>query len=82
MGNEFAQTNEWNFASHLDWDLLQYKPHLGIQQMITDLNKLYKTEPALYEYSFQPKGFEWIAGDDTENCILSFIRKGKKEKEI
>lgn len=81
MGNEFAQSNEWNFESSLSWHLLQYEPHLGMQRLITDLNSLYRNEPAMYENSFNHDGFEWIAGDDIENCVLIYARKGKKAKD-
>ncbi len=81
MGNEFAQTTEWNFEAGLDWHLLKYEPHRGIQKLVTELNSLYRSEPALYEYSFSDKGFEWIAADDTKNCILVFLRKGRKQRD-
>ncbi len=81
MGNEFAQSNEWNFESSLSWHLLQFEPHLGVQKLITDLNAIYRNEPAMYENSFNHEGFEWIAGDDIENCVLIYARKGKKAKD-
>ena len=81
MGNEFAQNSEWNFESSLQWDLLKFEPHQGMQKLISGLNQLYKTEPAMYEHSFDAAGFEWIAGDDIENCVLIFARKGKKAKD-
>jgi 1,4-alpha-glucan branching enzyme len=81
MGNEFAQTTEWDFQSSLHWHLLEFAPHQGMQKLVAQLNNIYRTEPALYEYSSNPKGFEWIAGDDIENCILVFARKGKKGKD-
>lgn len=81
MGNEFAQNSEWNFESSLQWHLLEFESHQGIQKLIAQLNHLYKTEPAMHEHSFTSEGFEWIAGDDTENCILVFMRKGKKAKD-
>ena len=79
MGNEFAQDAEWNFATSLDWHLLEHPSHRGIQNLVKQLNHTYKSEPALYERSFDANGFEWIAGDDTENSILVFIRKGENE---
>ena len=81
MGNEFAQSSEWNFEGSLDWDLLQYPFHEGVKKLITDLNHLYKTEPALYEKQFSPEGFEWINYSDHQNAVMSFIRKGNKLKE-
>ena len=81
QGAEFGQNEEWNFQQSLDWHLLQYKPHQGVKELIKDLNKLYKKEPALYEKQFSAEGFEWIDYSDSENSILVFIRKGNKEKD-
>ena len=80
MGAEFGQTQEWNFENSLDWHLLEYEPHHKHQTFIQDINKLYKTEPALYEKGFGQNGFEWIAYDDNENSVISFIRKGHDVK--
>ena len=81
MGNEFAQTHEWDFKNSLDWHLLQYPPHLGMQKTVRAMNKLYRSEPALYEYSFSHEGFEWINADDSNHSIYIYIRKGKKAKD-
>ena len=81
MGSEFGQSSEWNFEGSLDWDLLQYPFHSGVKKLITDLNHLYKTEPALHEKQFSPEGFEWINYSDHQNAVMSFIRKGKIVKE-
>ncbi|OOG66810.1 1,4-alpha-glucan branching protein GlgB [Flavobacterium sp. A45] len=81
MGSEFGQSNEWNFQTSLDWHLLQYPFHNGIKKTITQLNKLYKTEPALHEKQFSPEGFEWINYSDHENAVMSFIRKGNDPKD-
>ena len=77
QGAEFAQNGEWNFQQSLDWHLLQYKPHHGVQSLIRDLNKLYKTEPALFEKQFSAEGFEWIDYNDSENSVLVYLRKGE-----
>ena len=76
MGAEFGQTSEWNFEQSLDWHLLQYDFHSGIKQLITDLNQLYKSQPALYEKQFSGEGFEWINYSDHQNAVMSYIRKG------
>ena len=81
MGSEFGQSREWNFEGSLDWHLLQYPFHEGVKKLITDLNHLYKTEPALYEKQFSQEGFEWINYSDHQNAVMSFIRKGKELKE-
>lgn len=81
MGGEFGQYNEWNFQESLDWNLLEFKTHQDTQNYYKELNKLYKTTPALYEKGFSGEGFEWISYDDHENCVISYIRKGYKEEE-
>jgi 1,4-alpha-glucan branching enzyme len=81
MGNEFAQTHEWDFKNSLDWHLLKYAPHLAMQKTVRAINQLYRSEPALYEYSFSAEGFEWITADDADQSIYIYIRKGKKAKD-
>jgi 1,4-alpha-glucan branching enzyme len=81
MGGEFGQSEEWNFQQSLDWHLLEYDYHKGVQQLVSDLNGFYKKEPALYEKQFTNEGFEWIDYNDAENSVLSYIRKGEKEKD-
>jgi len=80
MGDEFGQSEEWDFSNSLDWHLLEYKPHLGMQLFFKDLNALYKNNPALYEKAFGIEGFEWINFGDHENSVIAFIRKGHDEK--
>lgn len=80
MGAEFGQSGEWNFEQSLDWHLLQYPFHKGIQTVITELNTLYKSQPALYEKQFSPEGFEWINYSDHENAVMTYIRKGNDTK--
>ncbi|QBN17652.1 1,4-alpha-glucan branching protein GlgB [Flavobacterium nackdongense] len=81
MGGEFGQSAEWNFEGSLDWHLLQYDYHEGVKKAITDLNTLYKSQPALYEKQFSPEGFEWINYSDHQNAVMTFIRKGIKTKD-
>lgn len=78
MGNEIGQGEEWDFNHSLDWHLLEYAPHIGIKEMIKALNKLYTSEPAMYEKSFESNGFEWIEGGDAENSVLVYSRKGNE----
>ncbi|SDS49915.1 1,4-alpha-glucan branching protein GlgB [Gramella sp. MAR_2010_147] len=80
MGAEIGQYSEWNYNTSLDWHLLEYEPHQGIKKVLTDLNKLYKTRPALHEKQFTADGFEWIAYNDSQNSVLSYIRKGNDPK--
>jgi 1,4-alpha-glucan branching enzyme len=81
MGSEFGQSDEWNFEKSLDWHLLQYDYHSGIKKVITDLNQLYKSQPALYQKQFSSEGFEWINYSDHQNAVLAYIRKGNNAKE-
>jgi 1,4-alpha-glucan branching enzyme len=78
QGCEFGQSEEWNFEQSLDWHLLEHDVHKGVQNLIKDLNKLYKKEAALHEKQFTADGFEWIDYNDSENSVLVYIRKGKK----
>ncbi len=78
QGAEFGQSEEWNFQQSLDWHLLQYKVHKGVQTLIKDLNAFYKKEPALYEKQFSAEGFEWIDYNDAENSTLVYLRKGNE----
>jgi len=82
MGDEFAQTGEWNFTRSLDWHLLQYPVHKGIQNLIKNLNHLYRDETAFYENQFNKNGFEWVEADDLENSVYVYLRKGKKRDDI
>jgi 1,4-alpha-glucan branching enzyme len=81
MGAEFGQSSEWNFESSLDWHLLESSYHQGIRKIITDLNNLYKSQPALYEKQFSPEGFEWIDYSDHQNAVISYSRKGNNPEE-
>lgn len=80
MGCEFGQWTEWRFAGQLDWNLLDFETHEGVQKCVATLNKIYQTYPELYEKQFGYDGFEWISHDDAQNAVLSFIRKGNNPK--
>jgi 1,4-alpha-glucan branching enzyme len=82
MGGEFAQWKEWNHDESLEWHVLQYPLHKGVQRWVADLNHLYRTEPALYELDFKAEGFEWIDSSDWEKSIISFLRKGMDTEDI
>jgi len=81
MGAEFAQSSEWDFQNSLDWNFLEYKSHSDFQNYFKALNSLYKSTPALYEKGFSNEGFEWISHDDSENCVISYIRKGTSKQD-
>ena len=76
MGGEFGQWNEWYHETSLDWNLLEHPSHSGVQRWVTDLNQLYKNEPALHELDFDQAGFEWIDCNDSQQSTLSLLRKG------
>jgi 1,4-alpha-glucan branching enzyme len=78
MGQEFAQRREWNEDRGIDFDLLQYPPHKGMQQLIGDLNRLHRTHPALHARDCEPEGFRWIVADDREQSVAAFARYGSE----
>jgi 1,4-alpha-glucan branching enzyme len=82
MGQEFGQRSEFSEAESLDWHLLQYDSHRGVQTLVADLNKLYAAEPALHEVEFDWHGFEWLDCNDADNSVFSFIRRGKKPEDV
>ncbi|XUX01235.1 MAG: 1,4-alpha-glucan branching protein GlgB [Dehalogenimonas sp.] len=77
MGGEFGQRREWDHDGAVEWALLQYAPHHGLFRWVSDLNTLYKQESAMHQLDCEPSGFEWIDADDSENSVLSFIRKDR-----
>lgn len=79
MGGEFGQWQEWNHDGSVQWDLLQYAPHQGIQRLVEDLNRLYREQPALHERDFDPEGFAWIDANDAEQSVVTFLRRGRAE---
>ncbi|MFQ5735417.1 MAG: 1,4-alpha-glucan branching protein GlgB [Thermodesulfobacteriota bacterium] len=77
MGGEFGQVREWAHDESLEWHVLQYPFHNGVQRWVKDLNRLYSGEPAMHELDFEPEGYEWIDFHDWEESVVSFIRKGR-----
>lgn len=77
MGCEIAQYEEWNNETSLDWHLLDYDPHKGVQALVRDLNNLYRETPGLYELDSKPEGFRWIDGGNADESIFSWVRSGK-----
>jgi 1,4-alpha-glucan branching enzyme len=76
MGGEFGQSAEWNFLQSLDWHLLELDSHKGVSEFMKDMNRVYKSEPALFDKQFSPEGFDWLDTSDTDNCVLYYRRKG------
>jgi 1,4-alpha-glucan branching enzyme len=76
MGGEFGQVREWTHDGSLEWHVLQYPNHSGLQKWVEDLNHVYRSEPALYEIDSDPLGFEWVDCGDSDQSVLTFMRKG------
>ena len=77
MGGDIGQWREWSHDESLDWHLLQYAPHHGLQRWVRDLNTLYRAEPALHQLDCDPGGFEWIDCHDSDDSTLSLLRRGR-----
>ncbi len=74
MGGEFGQVGEWNHDQSLDWHVLSYPLHDGLMKLVKDLNDAYRREPAMHRLDVEPAGFEWIAGNDSEQSVFAFMR--------
>jgi 1,4-alpha-glucan branching enzyme len=82
MGAEIAQRAEWNHDASLQWELLEHASHVGVQRWVRDLNWLYRSEPALHELDCEPEGFQWVDCNDTEQSLLSFLRRGRSTEDL
>jgi 1,4-alpha-glucan branching enzyme len=82
MGAEFAQEREWYHEQSLDWHLLEQRPHAQMLKLVTDLNRIYRAEPALHELDSDPAGFEWMACEDSANSVVAWLRKGKNGQPV
>ena len=74
MGDEFAQEREWIYDRELDWPSIDDPSHAGVQRLVADLNRLYRSEPALHERDCDLSGFQWAVGDDRSNSVFAFFR--------
>lgn len=77
MGGEFGQRREWTHDGELEWWVTALPEHAGIQRFVRDLNRAYRTEPALHQIDFSSDGFEWIVGDDAGASVFAFLRKSR-----
>jgi 1,4-alpha-glucan branching enzyme len=82
QGGEIGQRDEWSHERSVDWYLLEYEPHRGIQKWVEDLNRLYRAEPALYELDLDPAGFEWIDCSDADASVVIFLRKARTNADL
>jgi 1,4-alpha-glucan branching enzyme len=82
MGGEIAQWSEWNHDAAIDWNLLDYDTHRGIQTLVRDLNALYRSHHALHERDSISSGFRWVIGNDTVNSVFAFLRQGHEEGRV
>ena len=82
MGCELAQEAEWSHERSLDWHLLERPDHAGIQSLVRDLNRLYRSEPALYELDSDPAGFWWLEPNDADNNIIAFARQSRSAERV
>src|SRR5215469_1938337 len=81
MGGEFGQVSEWSHDRSLDWNVLQYPVHHGLQTWVEHLNHMYKNEPALHWFDNDPQGFEWVDCNDAPMSVVSLLRKGRTAEE-
>jgi 1,4-alpha-glucan branching enzyme len=79
MGGEFGQKREWAHEGSLEWWVLEFRLHSGVQRLVSDLNRVYREQPALYEREFDPGTFEWVDADNADSSVLSFLRRGHQD---
>jgi 1,4-alpha-glucan branching enzyme len=82
MGCELAQQSEWSHERSLDWHLLERPEHAGMQSLVRDLNRLYRSEPALYELDSDPAGFWWLEPNDADNNVVAFARRSQDSDRV
>jgi 1,4-alpha-glucan branching enzyme len=82
MGGEFGQWREWSHEESLDWHLLEYPFHSGLQRWVADLNWFYRSAPPFYEQDFKSEGFSWIDCNDAEASVVSLIRRGRTTDDL
>ena len=78
MGQEIGQCEEWNHDASVPWDLLEFDLHRKLQNLVRELNRLYRANPALYEVDFHYAGFEWVDFHDVETSVIAFLRRARR----
>src|ERR1035438_777365 len=81
MGDEFGQVREWGHDTSLEWDVLQYPVHSGLQNWVAQLNRVYRSEPALHVLDNNSAGFEWVDCNDNLTSTISLLRKSESPKD-
>jgi len=82
MGGEFGQTTEWAHEGELDWGLLEEPGHQGLARFTAAVNRAYRETGALHDKDVMPEGFEWVIGDDRQNSVLAFLRRGRSAEDV
>ena len=82
MGQDLGEFYEWNEERAVEWNLLEYPGHQGVNKLMKDLNALYKSQKPLYELDNDPDGFEWINNISANECYLTYARRGKKKDDV
>ena len=82
MGGEFGQEREWDHDQSLDWHLLENADHAGLRALVGDLNRIYRSLPALHRLDCAAEGFEWLVGDDADDSVVAFLRRGDQPQDI
>jgi 1,4-alpha-glucan branching enzyme len=77
MGAELGQWEEWNCMEEIPWGFLRYERHAKLQSFFKEMNRFYQDHPALWEYDYEARGFEWVDFSDRQNAVISYLRKGK-----
>lgn len=81
MGGEFGQRGEWNHDAGLEWHLLDYPPHAALRHLVADLNQLHRRERSLHTLDHDAAGFGWLDFRDTQNSVVSFLRRAAPTEE-
>ena len=82
QGLDFGQGDEWTEAHSVDWHLLQYPLQAGLQRCLADIQRVYRSHPALYEVDFDWRGFQWLESHDNENSVFAFLRHGREPQDM
>ena len=82
MGGEIGQRKEWAHEGELEWGLLEDPGHAGIRDLVAALNRAYREHGALHDHETDPKGYQWVIGDDSDNSVLAFLRRGDEESDV